>query len=148
MIHPLRFLHLSSPPGLPVVASRVISDMGSNLGSRVVRESADKIEPRLVLKPDLCGRDGQFEKAEFMGAEGRIEQPISSRRLRVSGRHSSILTTPPPPPTSSLYLPPFCATSHICTMRFSLAQLQGLFGNGSPPTTVREYKYPGPESSS
>jgi len=41
-----------------------------------MRGSTDKIEARLVLKPDPCSRDGPFEKAEFVGAEGRIERPI------------------------------------------------------------------------
>lgn len=36
----------------------VVSDTESGLDSRVVRESADEIEVCLVLKPDLCGRDG------------------------------------------------------------------------------------------
>ena len=41
-----------------------------------MRGSTDKIEARLILKPDLCGHNGPFEKAEFVGAEGRIERPI------------------------------------------------------------------------
>ena len=50
---------------------------GSNLESRVMRESMDDTEACLVLKPDLCGRDGPFEKAELVGVEGRTERPIS-----------------------------------------------------------------------
>ena len=42
-----------------------------------MRGSIDETEARLVLKLDLRGRDGQFEKAEFAGAEGRIERPTS-----------------------------------------------------------------------
>lgn len=45
-----------------------------------MRESIDETEPCLVLKPDLCGRDGPFEKVEFVGVVGRIERP-SSRGL-------------------------------------------------------------------
>ena len=55
----------------------MVFDVGSSLESRVVRGSTDKIEARFVLKPDLCGHDGPSEKAEFVGAEGRIERPIS-----------------------------------------------------------------------
>ena len=51
--------------------------MESNLESRVARESADETEACLVLKPDLFGRDGPFEKAELVGVDGRIERPIS-----------------------------------------------------------------------
>jgi len=42
-----------------------------------MRESTDETEACLVLKPDLCGRDGPFEKAELVGVEGRIERLIS-----------------------------------------------------------------------
>ena len=52
------------------------ADVGSSLKSRVMRGSTDETEARLVLKPDHH-RDGPFEKAEFAGAEGRIERPTS-----------------------------------------------------------------------
>jgi len=53
--------------------------VGSNLESRVARESKDEIEDCL-LKPDLCGRNGPFENAEVVGVddvEGRTRRPIS-----------------------------------------------------------------------
>ena len=53
------------------------ADVGSSLKSRVMRGSIDETEARLVLKLDLRGRDGQFEKAKFAGAEDRIERPTS-----------------------------------------------------------------------
>lgn len=56
---------------------RRVSDVGSFLESRVMLESADEIEVCLVLNPDLCGRDGPFEKAELVGVDGRTERPIS-----------------------------------------------------------------------
>lgn len=37
---------------------RQVSEIGSGLESRAIRESTDEIEACLVLKPDLCGRDG------------------------------------------------------------------------------------------
>lgn len=55
---------------------RWVSEMGSFRESGVVRESTDEIEVCLVLKPDLCGRDGPLEKAE-LGVKGRAERPIS-----------------------------------------------------------------------
>jgi len=54
-----------------------VSDVESSLESRVMRESIDETEACLVLKPDLCGRDGPFEKVELVGVVGRIERPIS-----------------------------------------------------------------------
>jgi hypothetical protein len=53
-----------------------VSDIESALDSRVVCESTDEIEACLVLKPDLCGRDGPPEE-ELVGVEGRTERPIS-----------------------------------------------------------------------
>ena len=52
-------------------------DVGSSLKSRVMRGSTDETEARLVLKLDRRRRDGPFEKAEFAGAEGRVERPTS-----------------------------------------------------------------------
>jgi len=70
-IHPARFPHLSShPSNILVVASGVVSDVGSSLESRAVRGSTDEIKAHLIPELDLCGRDGPSEKAEFVGAEG------------------------------------------------------------------------------
>ena len=55
---------------------RRVSNVGSFLESRVAFESMDEIEVCL-LRPDLCGRGGPFEKAEFVGVDGRAERPIS-----------------------------------------------------------------------
>lgn len=51
--------------------------MLSCLESRVTRESADETEVCLVLKPDLSGRDGPFEKPELVGVKGRTGRLIS-----------------------------------------------------------------------
>jgi len=52
-------------------------DVGSSLKSRVMHGSTDEIEAHPILKPDLYDHDGPFEKAEFGGADGQIERPLS-----------------------------------------------------------------------
>jgi len=56
--------------------ARRIPDVGSFLESLVIFESTEEIDVCL-LRPDLCGRDGPFERAGFVGVEGRTERPIS-----------------------------------------------------------------------
>ena len=41
-----------------------------------MRGPADEIEVCLALRPDLCGRDWPFERAELVGVDGRTEQSI------------------------------------------------------------------------
>jgi len=41
-----------------------------------MRGSTNEIEAHLVPKLDSCGHNGPFVKAEFVGAEGRIERQI------------------------------------------------------------------------
>jgi len=49
-----------------------------------MRVFTDEIEGRLVLKLDLCGRDGPFEKAEFVGTRhSRMEKSQFSRKVDV-----------------------------------------------------------------
>lgn len=55
---------------------RRASSKGSFLESRVTFESTEEIEV-CFLRPDLCGREGPFDKTEFVGVEGRTERPIS-----------------------------------------------------------------------
>ena len=82
---PFLVIHLSCSPHLPPLSSNilvvasgvVVSDVELSLESRVMHGSTNEIEARFLLKPDLCGRDGLFEKAEFVGPEGRIERQIS-----------------------------------------------------------------------